>query len=97
MLAFHAKTPEVDCGIRKIMKEKHWHVSFLVNPMCLHISMTVPFCKRADDFLRDLRTAIEEVNRDPTRFSKLTDEAELYGATEAIPKQEADSLLYLVL
>lgn len=55
VLAFRGGNPLVDSGIKKFMKQKDWHVSFLVNPMCLHVSLTLPFCSKADAFLADLK------------------------------------------
>ncbi len=46
VLAFRGRTPIVDSGIKKYLKERQWHVSFLVNPMCLHITVTLPFCSK---------------------------------------------------
>eukprot|EP00440_Ansanella_granifera_P002610 gb/GFBE01002837.1/.p1 GENE.gb/GFBE01002837.1/~~gb/GFBE01002837.1/.p1 ORF type:complete len:545 (+),score=114.76 gb/GFBE01002837.1/:1-1635(+) len=85
VVAFDAKP---DAGfscyaIADCMQQKSgWELATCQHPPCVHLALTLPSSRNAEQFLVDLKEAVQEVKADPKRFSST---AGLYGMAASLP------------
>ena len=84
VVAFRSTVPSVNIyGIGQGMAQKGWNLNSLQYPSCLHICCTNLHCGKDEQFLRDLREAVEEVTSHPEKYAHGS--AAVYGMVHAIP------------
>ena len=70
--------------INDAMKEKGWNLNTMQNPAAVHMCVTFANAGKADQFVADLRTAVEEVrSAPPGRF--LGGSGAIYGLAATVP------------
>lgn len=72
------------------MAHRGWSLNALQNPPCVHICCTVTHVKRGEQFLKDLREAVQEVLDHPEAKGG---NAAIYGLTSALPPGPVNELL----
>jgi sphinganine-1-phosphate aldolase len=74
------------------MTAKGWHLNSLQNPASIHVCVTLNVVPHAEEFLQDLRQAVEDVEKeDPEESKKGT--AGIYGMSVSIPEGPVNDLL----
>ncbi|GAB4317379.1 MAG: aspartate aminotransferase family protein [Promethearchaeota archaeon] len=82
--------------IGEILEEKGWHVNFLQNPPGLHLMVvSSKHLEVADDFLADLRAAVDHVKAHPE--AKPKGNAAVYGMAASLPQEERGQLKRVAL
>jgi len=72
------------------MHGKGWSLNALQNPPCIHLCCTATHVNRANEFLKDLREAVEEVRSNPGDKSG---NAAIYGMASSLPPGPVNELL----
>ncbi|CAJ1416073.1 unnamed protein product [Effrenium voratum] len=65
-----------------IKQQSGWELATCQNPPSVHLALTLPTAKNADQFLEDLKAAVQTVKADPQRFNST---AGLYGMAASLP------------
>mmetsp|Transcript_41704 Transcript_41704/g.116225 ORF Transcript_41704/g.116225 Transcript_41704/m.116225 type:complete len:552 (-) Transcript_41704:450-2105(-) len=75
----------INCySVGDCMQQKHgWDLQSCQNPPCIHLALTLPTSKNADQFLADLRDAVETVRADTSKAYAST--AGMYGMAASLP------------
>jgi len=74
------------------MSEKGWNLNALQKPACVHICVTLMNSTTTEQFLRDLRNAVEDVKRNPGKWKKC-DSVAIYGTAGSAPKTAKSGLV----
>lgn len=78
------------------MEKRHWHMNYMQNPACLHFMVSsTTHARVADQFLEDLRAAVEVVKAHPDRQPEGA--AALYGMTAKLPEGQRDQMREVAL
>ncbi len=72
------------------MHKKGWSLNALQHPACIHLCCTVAHVGHHDEFLRDLREAVEKVRSNPNDKSG---NAAIYGMASSLPPGPVNELL----
>lgn len=84
VVAFRSTEKEVNIyGVGQAMAKKGWNLNSLQYPSCLHICCTNLHREKEETFLKDLRTAVEEVRVHPEKYAGGS--AAVYGMAHSIP------------
>lgn len=84
LLAYGARDKAVNIfAVGDQMEQRGWHINRLQKPDGLHAMITAQHLEAMDDYLRDLRVAVDLVKADPTLADK--GEAATYGMMAHIP------------
>jgi hypothetical protein len=73
------------------MAAKGWGVNALQHPASVLFTVTLNFVPHVQDFLGDLRQAVEQVQKEPPSKKKGT--AQIYGSVQAVPEGPIEHLL----
>jgi len=84
VVAFAGADESINCyAVADCMQKKFgWELATCQNPPCVHIALTLPTSKNADQFLTDLRASVEDVR---TNAAEYTSTAGLYGMAASLP------------
>jgi sphinganine-1-phosphate aldolase len=82
IVAFGSKALDI-FEVNDIMSSKGWHLNALQRPNSIHICITLQHVPVVDDFLRDLREAVETVKANPGPITGGL--APIYGAAGKMP------------
>jgi glutamate/tyrosine decarboxylase-like PLP-dependent enzyme len=74
------------------MSAKGWHLNSLQNPPSIHLCVTLNVVPHTKEFLRDLRQAVEDVEKEDPEESK-KGSAGIYGMSVSIPEGPVNDLL----
>ncbi len=66
-----------------VLDEKGWHLDRIQFPSALHMMVNPHHADVVDDFLKDLRDAVDEVRKNPEKVSE--GEAAMYGMIASLP------------
>lgn len=83
VLAFGANEPLNIYDIGDKMSARGWNLSAVQNPSALHISVTLPWVKSADLFVKDLKECVQGLVDDPSSGNGST--AAIYGTAASVP------------
>ncbi|MGB9639460.1 MAG: pyridoxal phosphate-dependent decarboxylase family protein [Anaerolineales bacterium] len=84
IFAYRSKNPLLNIyAVGDQLENKGWHVDRMQKPMALHAMVTPLHAKVADQFLADLREAVEYVKQHPALAIK--GDAALYGMVATLP------------
>ncbi|MGB9521359.1 MAG: pyridoxal phosphate-dependent decarboxylase family protein [Anaerolineales bacterium] len=84
IFAYRSKNPTLNIyAVGDQLENKGWHVDRMQKPMALHAMVTPLHAQVADQFLADLREAVEYVKQHPTLALK--GDAALYGMVATLP------------
>jgi sphinganine-1-phosphate aldolase len=82
-LAFGANEPLNVYDVNDKLTAKGWSLSPIQAPAGLQLSVTVPWIKSADQFIEDLRAAVQQLVDDPPKGNGFT--AAIYGTAATVP------------
>lgn len=82
-LAFGANEPFNVYDVNDKLTKNGWSLSPIQEPAGLQLSVTVPWIKSADEFIRDLHQAVKELVDDPPKGKGFT--AAIYGTASTVP------------
>lgn len=77
-------------SVSDAMRRRGWTLNSLQNPAAVHLCVTGCHTGRAEEFLRELRSSVEEVRSQPHNGSG---QAAVYGATATLPAGPINDLL----
>ncbi|KAJ1919577.1 Dihydrosphingosine phosphate lyase [Tieghemiomyces parasiticus] len=83
VVAFRAYTPVSIYGVNDVMHAKGWNLNVLQYPSCVHFCFTLPSAPLADQFVVDLRAAVDEVLANPNQYTQGS--AAVYGMATTLP------------
>ncbi|KAI9168422.1 Dihydrosphingosine phosphate lyase [Blastocladiella emersonii ATCC 22665] len=82
VVAFRTRSLNV-FSVNDVMGSKGWNLNALQYPEALHIACTYLTVGKADQFVRDLKAAVAEVQANPDNYTKGS--AAIYGMAASIP------------
>ncbi|KAF7721521.1 hypothetical protein EC973_004519 [Apophysomyces ossiformis] len=83
VVAFGANEPLNVYDVGDKLSERGWNLSALQEPAALHISVTLPWVKSADEFVRDLKEVVADLVANPESAKGST--AAIYGTAASVP------------
>lgn len=83
VLSFGANEPLNIYDVGDKMSARGWSLSAIQNPAGLHVSVTLPWVKSADQFVEDLKASVKELVDDPSQGNGST--ATIYGTAASVP------------
>jgi sphinganine-1-phosphate aldolase len=84
VVAFKSSLPSVNIyAVGQAMTHKGWHLNTLQYPSCIHLCCTHLHLDKAEQFVNDLRDAVNEVKSHPDKFSD--GDVAIYGMAHSIP------------
>jgi sphinganine-1-phosphate aldolase len=84
VVAFKSSLPSVNIyAVGQAMTHKGWHLNTLQYPSCIHLCCTHLHRDKAEQFVNDLRDAVNEVKSHPHKFSD--GDVAIYGMAHSIP------------
>jgi len=84
VVAFAGSEEAINCySVADCMQKKFgWELATCQNPSCVHIALTLPTSKNADQFLVDLRESVKDVRANSQAYLST---AGLYGMAASLP------------
>ncbi|KAJ3146158.1 hypothetical protein HDU86_000503 [Geranomyces michiganensis] len=85
VVSFRAQAPMNTYAVADLLSRKEWHLNVLQNPPAIHIACTMLTSNgtAADELLRDLADAVDEIRRDPEAGKGAV--AAIYGTAASVP------------
>ncbi|KAI8591216.1 pyridoxal phosphate-dependent transferase [Geranomyces variabilis] len=85
VVSFRALAPINTYAVADLLSRKEWHLNVLQNPPAIHIACTMLTSNgnAADELLRDLEDAVNEIRKDPEAGKGAV--AAIYGTAASVP------------